>query len=539
MGWQTVSSKISIRVAGSLFLFGVLWMLWTPPTLALASKQAFTSDHYRELTIVADTPTPDPTIAALSKEQLQQQVEQLQFQNDHSLSNWFWGSSSTIITALVTLLAAYLAFLQWQRGQKLAQDKDRADQKKAQDKDLQDRRAERAKEAEDRFQKVIEGLGSDKDTVRIGAAVMLQRFVQPGYEDSNALGNEPSTESASVHSLHAPNNHPTHRRFLPFLFSQRNQLEQLQDDQPGQVENKVFHRQAFELVVAYLRMLPPIQDLTQAPPSLNQALIAILRDVFPYVRSELQKEYKLKPTEYLKPEILFQMLDAGYVRLDLAYLYQRHLEQIWMPGASLRGAFLQEAILSGAYLSQANLSQANLSGADLTNADLAYADLTNVQLVNANLSGANLTSAVLKKTSHKQATFNELNLSSVGTPTPTSQTNTVADLTGADLSDANLTNANLSGANLSDVNLTHANLTGANLSEVNLTHANLTGADLTNADFTNANLTGANLSLTHPEKARSLKGAILTGVIGYTPQPEYLQTSGPDSSLPPGLVPEP
>jgi uncharacterized protein YjbI with pentapeptide repeats len=486
MGWRAMLWKIYSSVVASTLLFCVLWLLWTPTTYALSPKQMAATDSYTTHAVLADTPTPDPTVTALTKEQLQQQVEQLQFQNDHTLSTWFWGSSGTIITALVTLLAAYLAFLQWQRGQKLAQDKDREDQKMAQDKDLQDRRAERAKEAEDRFQKIVEGLGSDKDAVRIGAAVMLQRFVQPVYEDINAEDtnpthdHQPAPRPQNDDSIQQSIQRVLHS--LLFISEKQQPVEPSQDNQAEQSESAVFHRQAFDLAVAYLRTLTPIEDLTQSPPSFNQALIAILRDVYPLLRRELQQKYNLKPDEYLKPEILFQMLDAGYVRLDLAYLYQRPLEQIWMPGASLRGTFLQEAILSGANMKKANLSQANLSEADLRDVDLSEADLTNANLTGADLTGAILTGAMLKKAINKQATFNEVSLESAGT----SQTDA-----GVDLTDANFTDANLTGANF-------------------------TGADLTNADFTNADLTMANLSLTHPEKARSLQDTIMTDVTGLT-----------------------
>src|SRR6266567_6254413 len=87
---------------------------------------------------------------------------------------------------------------------------------------------------EDRFQAVVAALGSDNEDAKVGAAIMLRTFLQPGYER--------------------------------------------------------FYRQAFYLAVAHLRLRKPdletIEEDTKAPvlASLNQALIVIFEEAFSRAR---------------------------------------------------------------------------------------------------------------------------------------------------------------------------------------------------------------------------------------------------------------
>src|SRR5204862_5651299 len=47
---------------------------------------------------------------------------------------------------------------------------------------LKDQEAEREKRAEERFQAVVEGLGSEREEAKVGAAITLRTFLRPGYE---------------------------------------------------------------------------------------------------------------------------------------------------------------------------------------------------------------------------------------------------------------------------------------------------------------------------------------------------------------------
>ena len=448
---RAILRKANIIIACSILL--LLLMTWAPVVFAAPHKQtSLLFVHDVGTTIVQGTPTVDSTITALNKEKLTQEVNQLRNQN-----NWWWNFSTAFITATAAILGIAIGIYQWWRNYSTtldkdriarqdaqdkdriarqdAQDKDRIARQDAQDKDLKDRQDERAKQAEERFQKVVDGLGSDKEQMRIGAAILLHTFLQPDYEQ--------------------------------------------------------FYKQAFELAVANLRLQPPLEDVTQPPSSLNQALVAILRDVFPDLRKSLMEQYKEK--DYLNWDIVSRVLDAGYVKLDKAYLYDAHLEQIFMPDAFLQYAILQGAHLFGAYLKNAHLGNADLSGADLMNTDLSGADLSGADLTFANLSGARLPRAILNGAILDGAVLKKTDIP-------------------ADLSGANLTNAKLRVALALKDNIYY----NVDLTEANLTNTNFTGADLSGADLTNANLTGANLTGAHPEAAKSLIGTIMRDITGLT-----------------------
>ncbi len=441
--------QTAIIITGTLFL---LVLMLRAPVLAADIHKTSSGLEAPGIATAQATPTADATITALSKEQLTQQIKQLQLQNDRSVAAWLWNSIATlgsVIAAVVggvgVLVTVGFNFQQWKKSQDAtldkdraarqdALDKDRAARQDAQDKDLKDRQDERAKQAEERFQKVVDGLGSEKEQMRIGAAIMLHTFVQPDYRQ--------------------------------------------------------FYQQAFELAVANLRLQQPLVNFDQPPSSLNQALAVILRDIYADLYQSLKEKYKAK--DYLSWDIITQALDAGFVKLDKTYLYDVHWEQIYMPQVYLQYAFLQSAHLTGAYLQNAHLMNTDLSGADLTYADLTNADLTNTTLTFADFSGATLPGAHLNGAILDGASFKKTDSS-------------VVNLSGADLTNAKLRVAFYENTP-HNVDLTEANLSGATLS----------GADLSGADLTKANLTGANLTGAHPESAKALTSAIMNGITGLT-----------------------
>jgi uncharacterized protein YjbI with pentapeptide repeats len=136
---------------------------------------------------------------------------------------------------------------------------------------------------------------------------------------------------------------------------------------------------------------------------------------------------RLGPANVLAQNCLSH-IDISGQTLDLADLYQAHLQ-----GANLEDLGMQSG----------NLWRANLMGASLRKAKLNKGDLRETLLAGAHLTGADLMEA---------------------------------DLTNADLTNADLTGANLTGANLTGANLTGANLTRADLRRANLTRANLSEA---------------------------------------------------------------
>jgi len=299
---------------------------------------------------------------------LAQEVEQLHTQNFWSA----WTNLATPISILAVFGGSIFTLIRYL-----------TDRRDARDKEFKDREDERAKQAEERFQKVVEGLGSDKESAKLGAAIMLRTFLQPGYEQ--------------------------------------------------------FYQQAFDLVVANLRL--PHADPDQAESSFNEALITAFKVAFPLARDE-----QLRHSSPITPESLdasLVQLDGAYLvgadleqvwmisaslqgsnlrdsKLRKADFHWANLSKAWLRGADLREASLIKTKLSGV-----NLNGTNLSGANLREADLREAELSGARLLGANLGKADLSGANLSGTKPFAADFDEAFLSEFGSA-------------GQDISDAKL-----------------------------------------------------------------------------------------------------
>jgi uncharacterized protein YjbI with pentapeptide repeats len=455
--------KVSIALAGMLLLLVVT--VWVP-VLAAGASEGVSGLATTITGTVQATPTEDATVTALNKEKLEQEVKQLKNQNAPDPLGWLRTNASILLSTLVVVIGALFGFWRWRV----------------------DRRAEREKQTEDRFQKAVEGLGSERSETQVGAAIMLRTFLQPGYER--------------------------------------------------------FYRQTFDLAVAHLRLrkaepsapepssspapvliVPKgsLRQEQQPPPtasiplnSLSQALITMFKVSFPLARNELKKN-----NAQFDP----QQLDASNVRLDNAYLVAADLAEAWLVQASLceanlgrahlEGTNLYGAQLKGARLSGAHLEGANLSQAHLEEADLRWVHLEGANLGQAHLEEADLGLAQLKGTYLVGGQLKGANLSG-------------AHLEGVDLSMAQLEGAHLSGADLKGVylrwaQLKGANLYGAQLEGAHLGQAQLKGVDLGQAQLKGAHLYGAQLEGAHlkganPEEADSLKDTKMNGVIGLTPE---------------------
>jgi uncharacterized protein YjbI with pentapeptide repeats len=283
MNPRPVAGKVCIIVASIIFSFLIL----VPSVFATAHKQTAVLIHTGT---AQDTPTVDPTLVALNKEQLTQQIQQFQLQNDRSPLAWFWNFGAAIIAALATLLTASIAFGQWLRSQTDARNKDSKDQ------------------AEQRFQKVVEGLGSDKDQARIGGVILLHTFLEPGYEQ--------------------------------------------------------FYVQIFNLAVAYLRLQrqPDASHKNQLD-ALNQALIDVLKASLPKARDHYtQSEYR-----YLKLDARGIRLEHANLReanLGEIWMTKGSLQNAVLESADFSGGWLEMVDFSNANLTDADLTNANLSGAN-------------------------------------------------------------------------------------------------------------------------------------------------------------------------------
>jgi len=280
------------------------------------------------------TPTPDSTITALQKEQLTQQVKQLENQN-----TWSWTNIATPITAFGTLgtiivgvVGGSFTYLRWRKEQR----NERNNQQKAQ-------RIDREKRDEERFQIVVSGLGSKDIEAKVGAAIMLRTFLKSGYEQFY----QQSFDLAVAH----------------LRLRQVNSNELI--DSLSQALIRVF-TESFKLM---REELDPIE-----PQEYNKHLDAahIRLDGAYLARVYLQNVW---------------MREASLIG---ANLHGTNLHESDLIRANLSGADLEGADLSKAKLRIANLGGAILTRVNLIEADLYGADLTDANFHKADLRGANL-----------------------------------------------------------------------------------------------------------------------------------------------------
>jgi hypothetical protein len=149
--------KDSIVIAGIL-LFLIL-TLWIHFSAAHADERALGLVAPATLTVQM-TPTEDATVTALNKEKLAQEVQQLKNQNAPDPLSWLRTNAAILVSTLVVVIGGLIGLFRW----------------------FGDRRSEREKRAEERFQSAVEGLGSEREEARIGAAILLRTFLRPGYE---------------------------------------------------------------------------------------------------------------------------------------------------------------------------------------------------------------------------------------------------------------------------------------------------------------------------------------------------------------------
>ena len=362
--------KAGFTIAGVLLL--LILMVWVPVSVVGAHEIA--SGFAVPITVkVQATPTVDPTMTELQKEQLRQEIQQLKEQNDATVTasnkeklqnenNWLWNNAATILTSFISTLALAAAGV----FTVVRYFNDRRDTRKEQETEDQrladDRKAEREKRAEGRFQLVVRGLGNRQVEAQVGAAIMLRTFLGPDY---------------------------------------------------GQ-----FYRQVFDLAVAHLRLPTRADPRTpDSPSSLNHALTAIFKESFRLTRNQLRQE-----ADTFNPE----SLDATGIHLAGAHLCGADLKDIWMPRARA----------GGADFTGAELSDANLEGADLTKARLRMTTLIRASLMRSILTGAVLEGAVLEGADLERADLTRARLAKAvltGGVNFTGADLTGADLTGADL----------------------------------------------------------------------------------------------------------
>jgi hypothetical protein len=158
--------KASIAFAGLLLL--LVFMVWIP--VSAAGAYGGTSESAPAVTAsVQAIPTEDATMTALNKEQLTQQVRQL--------DNWWlyllYNGTPAFVAALAAIGVASFGLIQW-RGNR---DDEREKAEEAQDKELRER-------AEERFQTAVAALGDE--ATQVGGAILLRSFLNK--EDEKVYG---------------------------------------------------------------------------------------------------------------------------------------------------------------------------------------------------------------------------------------------------------------------------------------------------------------------------------------------------------------
>src|SRR6266516_4171211 len=463
--------KVGIAIVGMLLL--PILMVWVPVS-ATSAYEGMSGLATPVTGTMQATPTVDATVVALNKEKLAQEVQQLKNQNATDLSGWIRMNAAILLSTLVVVIGGLIGLFRW-LGDRLDEQKKRRDDRQAeresrdeeQKRWLDDRQAEREKRAEERFQTAVEGLGSEREEAKVGAAITLRTFLRPGYEQ--------------------------------------------------------FYFQAFDLAVANLRLprtsQPSEDPITPLPStSLRQALIIIFKGAFPLVRDmEERNSHSLDIRER-------EELDATNIQLDNSYLAGADLKRVRIDFASLRSAQLSSASLVNAKISQAKMFNTVLFKADLSQAELIETDFTNALLCGAKLTGAYLRRASLRGA--KLYSFDNIpgaDLSGADLRE--------TDLRGADLRETDLHGADLSRANLSKGKLFRSNkshqtilIEAEHMGQVfglpiryDLIDPHLIDdEDIIRVDLSGANLSGAILNGTSLEDVLSLQGTDLRGVIGLT-----------------------
>ncbi|SRR5579883_1805383 len=144
--------KTGIAVAAALLLLGLSVWLLVFVMLAPASADAYSGTVGHAIAGTAQaTPTPDATMAALQKEQLTQQVRQL----DNWWLYWLYNGSTAFIAAFASVIIALFGIYQWAGN----------------------RRNDLRAQAEERFKAAVTALGSENEATRVGGAILLRSFL--------------------------------------------------------------------------------------------------------------------------------------------------------------------------------------------------------------------------------------------------------------------------------------------------------------------------------------------------------------------------
>ncbi len=409
---------INRRTVGLLLAVSILILTVLGPVIGgnyISQVQARTSFQSElQFQQPVNTPTIEPTILALEKEKLLQEVEQLKKSNRPGVFQWL----VQLGTPSAALAVGLFGLLQW----------------------FSNRRDERLKRAEERFQKAVEGLGHGSEATKVGSAVTLRTFLGPGYEEFYA----------QVFSLAVAN-----------LRIEGRTADRRPDVSPTPLQQT--------LVTIIKEAFPPARHEQERKYRLRKAALAAVRTAVSLVQRMTQtNQGQSSPAfrrwiddrsrRWYRPDLL----DATGVNLFFTYLAHVDLRRIWMPDADLRHAVLRDSKLMRGRFVRTLFDKAVLVNTNFSGADLRSAGLRKVNAVNANFTGARLEVATLSESNLCGANFTAAHLDE-------------AELSNSNLKGANFRRADLRKAKITGAK---TELYGAILSRADLRGADLTDAKI-------------------------------------------------------------
>src|SRR5712691_6686230 len=279
--WRT-----GITIAGILLL--LVFMVWI--SVSATSGYARASGFAGSVTVQA-TPTEDATVAALNKEKLVQEIQQLKEQNEPDFFGWLRTNAAILLSTLVVVIGGLIGLWRWL-----------ADRRDEHEKRREEQRSERERRAEERFQSAVAGLVDDKEAAKITAAILLRTFLRPGYEQFYT-----QTFDLTVANLRLP------------------------------------------------RIADPPADPTIPLPltTLSQALIILFKEAFPLARDQETKSSQwLHATGIQLDNAYLSRVDLRQVWMPQAFLRKANLREANLREALLNGANLNGANLISANLNR-------------------------------------------------------------------------------------------------------------------------------------------------------------------------------------------
>ena len=305
------------------------------------------------------TPTiVDPTVSALQKRQLFDQVKQLEDENDRSFGAWLWNNAVTLLSVLFVVVSGLsggiFGYYRWKK----------------------DRHLEQEKESDERFRLALEGLGGERIEEKVGAATAIRTFLFPGYGE----------------------------RFTEQIFQltvANLRLQRHTDADPDPLD--------YVLAAIFKEAVPRTRNLLQkGGPSKGKASFGSKSLDATSVRLEKAHLSSADLKEIWMPEAFLggadlqgaefneanlSKVDFAKAHLEGADLTHTNLTDVSFIDAFLNQAQFPTAVIEDAKFDRANLTKANFSGAKIRRCSFEGANLTETEFIKVNFTDVNLLNA--------------------------------------------------------------------------------------------------------------------------------------------------